>query len=135
MYGVFMRYVVKHPPIFVEEVSAYLLVLIVFFAAARTFREGGHIRVEVVEGRLPQRVRLWLREIVLFLGLTYGLVLEWEVWRLIQASRAFSVKSFFLRVPAYIPQGLILFGLGLLILVLGAELARHTARLWHGGKE
>lgn len=131
LYGVFMRYLLNNPSIFVDEISSYLLVLIVFFGVARTFGVGGHIRVELVVNRLPTKIRQWLRGITLLLGIGYGLILTWQAWNLVVSSRGFALKSFFLRVPAYIPQLLIVVGALALTLVLMGALAKHWQQLRH----
>ena len=44
---VFMRYVMRHPLMIADEFSAYLLVALSFLGFAYTWRQGGHVRVEV----------------------------------------------------------------------------------------
>ncbi len=53
------RYVFNQPMAAVYEITGeYLLVAAVFLAAGYTYREGGHIRVTLLVGRLPSKAKL-----------------------------------------------------------------------------
>ena len=47
-FDVLMRYFLNRPQLIVDEVGPFLLLLVIFGAAAQTFRVGGHVRVDLV---------------------------------------------------------------------------------------
>ena len=53
--GVFMRYVVKNPILWQEEVSAFCQVWMVFLGASVSFRMCGHVAIEMVVDALPEK--------------------------------------------------------------------------------
>ncbi len=59
-FDVLMRYFFNQPQLIVDEVGPYLLLIVIFGAAAQTFRVGGHIRVDLVTAYLPRPARGWL---------------------------------------------------------------------------
>ena len=56
---VFMRYVMNQPLMVSDEFSAYMLVALSFLGLAYTWREKGHVRVEVLVNPAPAP-NLWL---------------------------------------------------------------------------
>ena len=55
--GVFMRYVVGDPFKWTEEVSKALMVWFTFLGASTVMRSDGHISIDVLVTRLPERLR------------------------------------------------------------------------------
>lgn len=55
--GVVMRYVVKSPFTWLEEVQLFCMVWIVFAGAGVAFRTGSHVAIEMVVDLFPQRVQ------------------------------------------------------------------------------
>lgn len=66
---VFQRYFTLFPVPWTEEMSRYLFVYLIFFGSALLIKEKGHITVDVVIERLPQRLQL------LIFVLIYALIL------------------------------------------------------------
>jgi TRAP-type mannitol/chloroaromatic compound transport system permease small subunit len=64
------------------EIQWYLFAAIFLFAAAYTLRHNGHVRIDVLYGRLPQRVQVWidLFGTLLFLLPMCGLI-AWLGWK------------------------------------------------------
>ena len=56
-YEVVARYVVGRPTIWVNEVSGYLLVATTFLAGGWVLRQGGHVRMEMLEEMTGPRGR------------------------------------------------------------------------------
>ncbi|WP_229803135.1 TRAP transporter small permease [Litchfieldella qijiaojingensis] len=101
------------------EISGFLLVGATFLGLAYTFVNGGHIRVTLLIGHLPARVRafveLWCLSIALFLSL----YLAWYVIWLVADSIAFNETSYgLLSIPLWIPQSIMLLGILLFCLAL-----------------
>ena len=117
-YDVFMRYVFEQPQLFVDEVASFLEVLVVFGGAAYTFRVGGHVRVDLVTGRLAPAARAWLRVVTLGLGVVFLAVVIWVTVQsgitAFRYGRVSTVMLYPLWLPmAFIPAGLALFGLAM----------------------
>lgn len=71
------------------EIQWYLFAAIFLFAAAYTLEQNGHVRIDVLYGRLPPRVRVWvdLLGALLFLLPMCGLI-AWLGWKGFLASYA-----------------------------------------------
>ena len=65
------------------ELQWYLFAFVVLFGAANTLRENGHVRVDLVYGRLTQRAQIWLDLVCLGIFLMPAtLLLAWMSWPL-----------------------------------------------------
>lgn len=98
--------------LFVEEFTAYMMVLIGCFALPYTLRSGGHITVDVVTRLLPKRVRGILEVVTNLLSLAIVCYLmyrgyEWFLVGLELGTRS-TFPSYMLQWPVYllIPIGL-----------------------------
>ena len=56
-YSVLMRYLFNHPQTWTDELSGYLLVLIVMMGLAEALRRGDHIGVDLLTSRLSEKGR------------------------------------------------------------------------------
>lgn len=78
---VLLRYVFNHPVTWIEEISRYLFVWIVFLGSATAFRVGAHIKVDIFEGRerpVLQLLRALITAGALALLLWSGLLVAWR---------------------------------------------------------
>ncbi|MBY5971929.1 TRAP transporter small permease [Ferrimonas balearica] len=101
------------------EIGGMLFLSAVFLGLAGTFCRGGHVRVGLLTGALPPRVARPLEALVLILaaGLclfaTWSSVLQtWDSW--VYDSVSFGM----VRVPLWLPQGVMTLGLILLLVAL-----------------
>lgn len=128
-FDVLMRYFFDRPQLFVDEVASFLQVLLIFAGAAYTFRVGGHVRVDLVTGRLPPGARAWLRVVTLLLGVVLLAIVIWvttqSAYTAYRYGRVSAVMLYPLWLPmAFIPAGLLLLGLAMAVaLVRQATLA------------
>lgn len=76
-YSVVMRYLFTRPPIWVMQVSEYMLLWITFLGAAWLLREGGHIRVDIVTSHLSEKAQRVLGIITSAIGVVVCLVMVW----------------------------------------------------------
>src|SRR5512143_4109967 len=67
VFDVFMRYVMHRPLMISDELSAYMLVALSFLGLAYTWREGGHVRIEVLVSRFRGKLYDWVRLIGLIM--------------------------------------------------------------------
>lgn len=102
-----------------SEISGFLLVGASFFGLAYTFVHGGHIRVTLVTGQLPPKVRVFVELCCLSIALLLCGYLGWFTWVLVLDSIAFNEVSYgMVPVPLWIPQSAMLLGTLLFALAL-----------------
>lgn len=87
-YSVFMRYFFGRPDTWTYPVSAYLLVLVVFFAAAHALQENVHVRVDYLVQVLPRPLGLTLAAIGDLASTIFLAIFTWQTWRLFSQSLA-----------------------------------------------
>jgi TRAP-type mannitol/chloroaromatic compound transport system permease small subunit len=113
------------------ELQWYVFVVVVLFGAAKTLRLNGHVRVDLIYGRLPPHGQVWLDLVCLGVFLMpVTLILMWmswpffaESWRIGEVS---SNAGGLIRWPVKLILPL---GFGLLALQGLAEMARRIAML------
>ncbi|MCF8063091.1 MAG: TRAP transporter small permease [Deltaproteobacteria bacterium] len=126
-YEVVVRYFHLQPPTWVNEVTEYLLLYITFLGAPWVLKEDGHVRVDIVVGRLR-----WKTQKLFDLGTSlagmgicgvlvwYGTKTAWELYqRGIPVIKTLAVPKVFL--VGIIPVG---------SLLLIAEFFRRARRFW-----
>ncbi len=124
---VISRYVMRHPLILADEMSAYMLVFISLVGLAYTMGVRGHIRITFLTGLLPPRVAGWLRVVTLALFLVYSCVATVVSYDLvIQAFERGMKSNTFIQTPWWIPMSAIPIGFTLLSLSLVAAVVRAT---------
>jgi TRAP-type C4-dicarboxylate transport system permease small subunit len=112
------------------EIATFALVGASFLALAHTFRHNVHIRVTMVIGRIDPRRRryfeIWSLAVSLAVSVWftfYCIGMTWDAYE-------FGDKSDgLLSIPLWIPQAMMLFGIGLLALSLIEELIKVLRRL------
>lgn len=123
--GVAARRVFNAPFLFVEEVSGYAVLAIVFLGLAYTMKTGGHVRVEVVMERVRGRARTTLEGACLLLAAAFAVVLLAAAVYQVREFYTQRVLSFaYLQTPLWIPGSLMVVGGVLLVLQCLARLLR-----------
>lgn len=125
-YDVAMRYLFNEPQIFVDEVASFLEVLVVFGGAAYTFRAGGHVRVDLLTGRLPPPARAWLRAFTLTLGVVFLSIVIWVTTQSAVTAWRYGRVSTVMLYPLWLPMGVIPAGLVLLGVTMLVALGRQV---------
>ena len=80
MYESTMRYVVGRSPGVSDEISAYMFIGVVFFGLAYTWKEKGHVRIELLTSRLSTKKARLLRLATLIIALVYSIVASIATW-------------------------------------------------------
>jgi TRAP-type mannitol/chloroaromatic compound transport system permease small subunit len=113
------------------ELQWYLFAFLVLFGAANTLRENGHVRVDLVYGRLSQRAQIWLDLVCLALFLMPAtLLLAWMSWPLfIESWRVGEVSGNAWGLVRWPVKVLLPTGFALLALQGLAEMAKRAAML------
>lgn len=128
-YDVAMRFFFEEPQLFVDEVASFLELFVIFGGLAYTFRTGGHVRVDLVTGRLPGRTRTWLRVTGLVLGVVFLAVVIWTTAQSALTASRYGRVSAVMLYPLWAPMALIPLGLALLAAVMLVALAAHVRAL------
>jgi len=126
--SVVTRYALSAPLHFVEEISGYFVVAIVFLGLADTLRAERHIRIDVVFIHLSKKIQNTLEILSFILGLIFTGVFAWLTWQTVLDSYQIGMTSEGLwEVPLYLPQ--LLMPIGLVILIL--QILAYSIRKMH----
>jgi len=117
-FDVLMRFFFNRPQLIVDELGPFLLLLVIFGAAAQTFRAGGHVRMDLVTSHLPPAARAWLRLLNLALGLIFLAVVIWVTTQSALTAYRYGRVSAVLLYPLWVPMLMIPAGLLLLALCM-----------------
>src|SRR5213078_2146155 len=102
-FDVLMRYFLGEPQLFVDEVSGFLQVLVIFGVLASTFQACGPTCVDLLTSHLPARVRGWLRVATVAVGIALLAIVVWvtteSAWTPYQYGRVSTVMLIPLRPP------------------------------------
>src|SRR4030042_2254162 len=79
----FMRYVMHRPLMLSDEFSAYMLVALSFLGLAYTWREGGHVRIEVLVSRFRGKFYAWVRLIGVIMTFIFMIELDRAAYKMI----------------------------------------------------
>ena len=130
---VFMRYVMHRPLMIADEFSAYMLVALSFLGFAYTWRQGGHVRVEVVVNYLPPRLYAWVRLIGLILTFIFMIEMDRAAYKMIVYAIQMKMRSStWMMFPLFWPQLTIFVGFVLLTLMLAADIVQAGVKLRAG---
>lgn len=133
---VLTRYIMQAPLSIADELGGYLLVSITFLGLAYTWKEHGHVRVELVTNLLPEGIRRIIRFVTLLAATVFCLPLIAGSYNLLQDSLLFSVRSgSWMRIPMVYPQSLLLIGSVFLLLQLISEILKAIVAFRAGQEE
>ena len=123
-FDVLMRYFLNRPQLVVDEVAPFLLLLVVFGAAAQTFRVGGHVRVDLVTAHVRPALRAWLRALNLAMGIGFLAVVIWVTTQSALTAFRYGRVSAVMLYPLWLPMLMIPAGLLLMALCMVGALRR-----------
>jgi TRAP-type C4-dicarboxylate transport system permease small subunit len=123
-YDVLMRYFLDEPQLFVDELTSFILVAVIFFGTGPTFQKGGHIRVDLLTNLLKPRTQSHLRVITLLIGIALLGIVTYET--MVSTIVAFQVGrvSAVMAYPLWIAMSFIPLGLILMAFSMGVELVK-----------
>jgi len=128
IWEVISRYLLGAPTVWVTEVSGYLVSGILFMAIARVYREGGHARMSLLEGRLSIAAQNRLGLVVDGCTLVFAAFAFWATLELALLSYQLNWRSSTtLAVPLYLPQSLMPAGSAIFVLELIAQIHQKLA--------
>lgn len=119
------RYVLQNPLSVAEEYGAYMLVAITCMGLAFTWKEGSHVRVELLINRLSPSVRQWVRVITMFIALIFTIFMVIASYQMVSFSFMFGTRSgSWIRTPIAWPQITLIIGSVFLFFQLIIEIVR-----------
>ena len=122
---VFMRYVLKNPPMVADEFSAYMLVALSSLGLAYTWRRGGHVRITLLVSRLPVQLAGWLRLVVLIIIFFFMIALTHSAFSMVVYAHEINLRSdTWLTFPLIWPQLTVFIGFLMLTLILPTEIVK-----------
>ena len=123
--NVIMRYFFNRPLKGVDEVSAYLFVMMSYLGFAYAMRLGRHINVDLVTRQLPRRANDILEVVTSLIGLAVIAVLFRFAWKLFMHNwREGVISSGVLGTPLWIPQSFLWIGLTFLGLEIASRIVK-----------
>jgi len=128
---VFMRYLFNRPIKGTFELTELMMVVTVFFALAYTESKKGHVSVELVIERLPQRSQAVIDALTSLLSLIIISVIVWQGFLFAHETMLSGEHSAILGIPlfyfkALVPLGALVLCLEILISIINA--LRRTAK-------
>ncbi len=136
MVEVMSRYLLQSPLSIAEELGGYFLVSITFMGLAYTWKEGGHVRVELFVNMLPQKLQAWLRFFTLIMATTFCVPLIAGSYQMVHDSLLFEARSgSWLRTPLAYPQSILFIGSLLLLIQFIAEIIKSLNSLIYNSEE
>lgn len=122
---VLTRYFFKSPLSIADEFGGYLLISITFMGLGYTWKEGGHVRIELITNMLPEKIRTWLRFLTLIMATAFCGPLITGSYSMLQDSLLFEARSgSWLRTRLVYPQSILLIGSILLLMQFIAEILK-----------
>lgn len=121
------------------DFTGFFLAASIFLALAYALREGGHIRVTLLLGRLPIPVQRRVETIVVAVALAMSAFASWYIILLVYESFEYGDRSSgMVSVPIWLPQLPVAFGLTIFTIALLDELVgllRGLPASWDGKGE
>lgn len=119
VFEVFMRYVLKRPPMVADEFAGYLLVAISYLGIAYAFKDNAHVRITFVIDRLSPRLSNWFRLITQIMALFFTILLSKMSYNYLLFSSKLNMRSStWIRFPLIWPQITLMIGFIILSLFL-----------------
>jgi len=114
-YSVFWRYVLGVPVTWTDELSGYLVVLMVMVGVSEALRRGDHINVDLVVGRLAPAKQRWVAAWSMLAVIALGVVLLLDAINAVRGVYAMGlVSEGYLEIEMWIPQSAIILGAAML---------------------
>ena len=125
LYEAFMRYIFNYSPMLSDEITSYMLVFLAFGGLAYTWKERGHVVIDILISRVSKSAARRLRILTLILALACSIMLtKLGVDFIAQAVNMHICSDSWLRVPQQWPRAFVPFGFMLLSIQLIQELVK-----------
>ena len=125
---VLLRLVLDRPIRGALEIVEFLMVMVVFFAMAYTGLLKGHIVIQVLPSRLPERLRAILDSIADLISIGFGCLVIWQGIAQAHITQLRNDISGVLSIPVFPFYYVLVLGVALLVLVFLANLLDSVGR-------
>ena len=127
-FEILSRAIFGYSTLVAEEISAYLLVLLLFMGLGYTLRTDGFLRVEFIFNRFPAKAQLIVELISSVLSMLYMVLLAYQSWLFVYESFDLGYRSIMPSgIRLWIPHLAIPIGCSLMVI----EFIGHISRLVH----
>ena len=110
------------------ELTEYMMAIVVAFGLAYCAVKKGHVKVDLVVARFPQRAQAIIDSVTGLLGLGLFSFITWQCCIYIKVQFASKIASSVLYIPAFPFVAVVAFGSALLTLVLLADFLDFLSR-------
>jgi TRAP-type C4-dicarboxylate transport system permease small subunit len=125
-YGVVMRYIFKNPDPYAYEISYICMLACVVFSIAYTQKLGRHLRIDIFDRFFSKTVRgIILNVVGPAVGLIFCIPLVWKTWEQAWFALQSGQSTGTTGIPTFPMMISIPIGVGLLCLVLIAQIVRY----------
>lgn len=122
---VFMRYVLHNPLMIADEFSAYMLVTLSYLGFAYTWRQGGHVRIEILVNRFAPLTGQKVRLLGLILIFIFMLEMDRVAYKMVVYALKMNLRSStWLMFPLFWPQLTVFLGFVFLTLIIATDMAQ-----------
>ena len=118
----------KYPIMGTDDITAFLMAILVSFGLAYCAIRKGHVRVELIVEHLPVRAQAIIDTITSLLGLGLCALITWQSFVNMVSVYTSGATSWTLNIIAYPFAGLVAFGFAWFTLVLLADFLNSLAR-------
>lgn len=128
--AVVLRYAFSYSHPAFDEITRYAIIWGAFVASSRLLRHNGHITIDILLIRLPERWRTLLQSLSFAAGAIFCGLLVWYGLELVMQSIHLGARSqSSLRIPMWIPQLAVPVGGALLLIRFVQHFVAHLRRL------
>jgi len=121
------RFLFNHPITGTIEISQYVMILAVYCSVAYCAMEEGHVSVNLVVSRLPQRIQGIIDFVTILVSLPALSLIVWASAEKLAFSWIRDEASVSLGIPVWPFRGILIFGMVMLCLVLLVKLVHLVA--------
>jgi TRAP-type C4-dicarboxylate transport system permease small subunit len=130
-----MRYIVGSPFFWSNEVTTYLMMLMVFNGFGVALAKDKHIRVTLIFSRLPVKIQNLLWVGISLVGLFYVLFLSYALLRLTLTSFEYQVRTATAEMIVYPWQAMAMVGMFVFLAAMAVHAAQKVALVAGKGEE
>lgn len=123
-YGVLLRYVFRMPTAYALELPEVLFIAGIALCLAYTQMKGGHVRIEVLTSRMPNKLQGVVGIFAFLVMLAYCVIVAWALWQRTAENLNKGVGSVETHLPLAPFSFMIVVGISLLALQVIIEIAR-----------
>lgn len=117
--NVISRYFFDFALFWAEEVMVFIVVWCVFLGAVAVSFNGDHLKMDLLTGRFPHRLRISVNTLCWLVFVLGGGFVAFQSWRVVSLFAREGGDSVTASIPMFIPQAALLIGIGLMVAAAG----------------